>query len=170
MQTSISQLTVKSAGSNAMEQEDDLARQRQACAELLGLVWPILSGVRLLRGTKKGALAAHDEPGVQCLDDPEDEDVVEEMQNAVWAVQDAGAEDSGLVAPQDGNTIVTGRRSKGQSLADRILGEKFEPGHVYNMDESSVALIPTPRSWAFGKDYDRPYTVPGDGKMAVTVS
>eukprot|EP00971_Amphidinium_carterae_P273807 5434379-Amphidinium_carterae.1 len=36
MQTSISQF-----GSNAMEREEDLARQRQSCAEQLGLAWPI---------------------------------------------------------------------------------------------------------------------------------
>eukprot|EP00971_Amphidinium_carterae_P260043 5159440-Amphidinium_carterae.1 len=39
------------------------------------------------------------------------------------------------------------------------------------MDESSVELIPTPRSaWTFGKDDDRAHPVPGDGKMSVTVS
>eukprot|EP00971_Amphidinium_carterae_P054444 1072444-Amphidinium_carterae.1 len=41
MQTSISQFAVKSVGVHAMEREEDLARQRQSCAEHLGLAWPI---------------------------------------------------------------------------------------------------------------------------------
>eukprot|EP00971_Amphidinium_carterae_P262703 5211342-Amphidinium_carterae.4 len=43
--------------------------------------------------------------------------------------------------------------------------KSIERGRIYNMDESSVELIPTQCS-AFGKDHP----VPGDGKMPVTVS
>eukprot|EP00971_Amphidinium_carterae_P164568 3262654-Amphidinium_carterae.1 len=41
MQTSINQFAVKSVGVNAMEPKEGLARQRQSCAEHLGLTWPI---------------------------------------------------------------------------------------------------------------------------------
>eukprot|EP00971_Amphidinium_carterae_P084587 1674383-Amphidinium_carterae.1 len=45
------------------------------------------------------------------------------------------------------------------------------PARVYNMDESFVELVPTPRSaWTFGKEDERPHLVPGDGKVSVTVS
>eukprot|EP00971_Amphidinium_carterae_P140331 2780049-Amphidinium_carterae.4 len=41
MQTSISQFAVNSAGTNVIEREEDVARQRQSCAEHLRLAWPI---------------------------------------------------------------------------------------------------------------------------------
>eukprot|EP00971_Amphidinium_carterae_P283615 5630541-Amphidinium_carterae.1 len=55
-----------------------------------------------LAKVEKGALAALDEPKRQCLDDPENEDIVEAVRDAggdVGAGQDAGVEELGVVVP-----------------------------------------------------------------------
>eukprot|EP00971_Amphidinium_carterae_P198135 3932363-Amphidinium_carterae.1 len=62
------------------------------------------------------------------------------------------------------------RREAAQNLVD-MRQNSIIPAHVYNMDESSVELVPTPWSaWTFGKENERPHPVPGDEKMTVAVS